>query len=395
MSNSISNMMNFANANSNSFQKKCRKYKSVYPNFNPLLGSLSITTSISGAYTVVKVYGENFLPMGNTYINFGPISNIPVTYYSSNTISFVVPIINNFGDTTYNVVAVNIYNGNFGFAPKYPSTGSLSYSNPLLYTLKANANQNPSPPDFGYGPFIYPYPPVDLSNNESKEEAKTFTYALTAYYNETLSVIYLNNIILALQDIITQANRASKALLAIQIAQAKITQAINQNVSANLYQTNLITALQEYNTAIQTANADIIYSQNIDLTATNTLIVVQQNIDWANTSANSAVGYATASSNPAKQLALATQQAANFLSINTGGILQSNLQTYLNNGLLEIIRTQINQYNAKSTAINTVNLYIDNIQQLINYLIVVEGWTNTVVIDASNAIIPLATRTSP
>jgi len=373
----------------NSQQKKCRKAKSFYPSFKPLLASLSVTTSKSGIYTLVYVNGANFLPNGNTYINFGSITNIPINYYSSNYISFVVPILNNLEDTIYNVFAVNIYNGNFGEALKHPTDGSLVHSNSLPFTLITN-QQIPPPPDFGYGPFIYPY---DLTgaNPESIEEANTFEYALTAYYNETVAVIYLNDEITLLNDIITQANAAKKALLAIQIAQEKITQAINLNVSANLYQNNLISAQQQYNTAIQKANDDILYSQNITSYAVSSLTITEQNIFAANNSANLAYQYAVA--NPARPYALITKDDANFLAANVGGNLTTNIQTFLLNGLLELIKTQINQYNTSADAINTVNLYINNIKLLINYITLVEGWTNTVVIDASTAIIPLATRT--
>ena len=235
----ISNIMNFNNQNSSAI-KKCQKYRSggTYPSFKPVLISLSVTSSIAGQYTLVNVFGENFLPNGNTYINFGSITNIPVTFYSSNNISFVVPVINNFGANVYQVVAVNIYNGIYGFSARQPGQGMLVYSNPIQYTVIGNGNENPPPPDFGYGPFIYPYPvnPTDPSNNASNAESQTFTYALTAYYNEQLCYIYLNNEILALQDITTQAQKATIALFKIQNAKNKITESINQNLSPNLYE---------------------------------------------------------------------------------------------------------------------------------------------------------------
>lgn len=289
---------------------------------------------------------------------------------------------------TYNVVAVNVYNGGYGYAVKYPGQGSANYSNPLTYTITSNSVYNLQPPDYGYGPFIYPYP-LPYTKPEAAAEADTFKYASEAYYDEQLAIIYLNNEITALEDVIIQAKKASDALLAIQIAQSKITQAINLNVSANLYQVNLTSALQQYKTAIQTANLEINYVQTQDAQVIAVLQSAQDNIASANDSANLAVTYAIASGNTALPLAQETQTAANFLAINTAGTIKDNITQYLENGLLAIIQSELNQYNASSPAINIINSYLDGIKNLINYLTVVETWTNAVIIDASNAIIPL------
>ena len=388
MSKSIFNTMNFvSNAKG---VKNCRKYIAGYPNLKPVLFSLSVTSSVAGDYTLVYVNGENFLPNGDTYINFGPVTNIPVNYYSSSNISFVVPPINNIKDnTTYNVVAVNIYNGGFGFAVKYPGIASVNYSNPLTYTIINSNSQNLPPPDYGYGPFIYPYP-TPYPNTESSSEADTFTYASKAYYDEQLSVLFLNNEIIALDDVVTQVTTASNALLAIQIAQTKITEAINRNLNANLFQVNLTTAQQQYKTAIQRANLDINYAQNEQVEVIALLKSAELNIQNANNSANMAVAEAQASGNAALSLAQTTQNAASYLIINTSGSLNDNINQFLENGLLATIETQINQFNRLSAAINIINSYTDNIKNFINYLSVVETWTNTVVMDASAAIIPLA-----
>jgi hypothetical protein len=372
--------------------KNCRKYVAGYPNFKPVLFSLSVTSSVAGVYTLVYINGENFLPNGDTYIHFGPVTNIPVNYYSSSNISFVVPPINNIKDVmTYNVVAVNIYNGGYGFAVKYPGVASVNYSNPLKYTVINSNSQNLPPPDYGYGPFIYPYPPP-YPNPESSSEADTFTYASKAYYNEQLAILFLNNEIIALQDVVTQVKSATNALLAIQIAQTKITEAINQNLNANLYQVNLTTAQQQYKTAIQRANLDINYAQNEQIEVIAALQNAEVNIQNTNTTANLAVTQATTNGNSAIAIALAqtTQNEANFLSINTSGTLQNNINQFLEDGLLANIQTQINQFNRTSSAINIINSYIDNIKNFINYLTVVETWTNAVIMDASAAIIPLA-----
>jgi len=383
-----SNMINFVSKAKG--VKNCRKYIAGYPNFKPVLFSLSVTSSVAGVYTLVYVNGENFLPNGDTYINFGPVTNITVNYYSSSNISFVVPPINNIKDVmTYNVVAVNIYNGGYGYAVKYPGVASVNYSNPIKYTVINSNSQNLPPPDYGYGPFIYPYP-SPYPNSESSSEADTFTYASKAYYDEQLTVIFLNNEIIALDDVVTQVITASNALLAIQIAQTKITEAINQNLNSNLYQVNLTTAQQQYKTAIQRANLDINYAQNEQVEVIAILKSVEVNIQNSNTSANLAVTQALATGNPALSQAQTTQNAASYLIINTSGTLNDKINQFLENGLLATIQTQINQFNRLSAAINSINSYIDNIKNFINYLTVVETWTTAVVMDASAAIIPLA-----
>jgi uncharacterized protein (TIGR03437 family) len=92
---------------------------------------LSTTKTISGQYSLVYISGVNFL--GTTYVNFGSYTNIPITYYSSNNISFVVPL--NALAGTYNVTVVNIYNGNFSPPVKYTYSGILNYSNIITYEI--------------------------------------------------------------------------------------------------------------------------------------------------------------------------------------------------------------------------------------------------------------------
>jgi len=112
----------------------CTQYRNFTPSFTPIINSLSVTSSNSGDYSLVNIIGLNFLPNGTTYINFGDnYTNIPVTYYSSFNISFIVPQDAPAG--VYNVVAVNIYNGNFGPPVKYSYPANLNYSNPTTYIL--------------------------------------------------------------------------------------------------------------------------------------------------------------------------------------------------------------------------------------------------------------------
>ena len=90
---------------------KCSN-KSFYPSFNPKIYSLSVTTSVSSVYSLVYINGSNFFPPsnGSTYVNFGSFTNLPIIFYSSFNISFVVPL--NVVAGNYNVVVVNLYNGN-------------------------------------------------------------------------------------------------------------------------------------------------------------------------------------------------------------------------------------------------------------------------------------------
>ena len=69
----------------------CRKYNYNYPNLSPVITSLSLYSSVKGEYTVVYVTGINFQIGGITTVSFGPYKNIPVTFYGSLNISFVVP----------------------------------------------------------------------------------------------------------------------------------------------------------------------------------------------------------------------------------------------------------------------------------------------------------------
>ena len=104
---------------------KCRKFQYRYPNTSPIIYSLSPSHSVLGEYTVCYINGLNFSKentTGNSTVTFGDIANIPVTFYSSLNISFVVP--NNLPEGPYSVQVVN---NNY-----FPST---TYSNTFNYTL--------------------------------------------------------------------------------------------------------------------------------------------------------------------------------------------------------------------------------------------------------------------
>jgi len=119
--------------NINTAYTNCYKYKKLLPSFTPIIYSLSVTTSTAGDYSLVYITGDNFLANGTTYINFGSFKNIAITYYSSFNISFIVPSQATAG--SYNIIAVNIYNGNFAPNVSYNYLPNLNFSNAIQYTL--------------------------------------------------------------------------------------------------------------------------------------------------------------------------------------------------------------------------------------------------------------------
>jgi len=102
----------------------CRKYKGFLPNKNPVINSLSNYISSFGIYNVVYITGVNFTTYG-TSVNFGPYKNIPVIFFSSSYISFVVPV--NIPIGNYNVQVTTNNNSN--------SNPDLLYSNVVSYDI--------------------------------------------------------------------------------------------------------------------------------------------------------------------------------------------------------------------------------------------------------------------
>ena len=133
MSGFLTNPITSASGNINTTLTTCRLYKSFLPSFAPVIHSLSVTTSPAGQYSFVYISGQNFFQNGITYVNFGSYTNIPITYYSSFNISFVVPLNATMGN--YNVAVVNIYNGQYSPAVQYTYPGNLNYSTHIVYTL--------------------------------------------------------------------------------------------------------------------------------------------------------------------------------------------------------------------------------------------------------------------
>jgi hypothetical protein len=107
--------------------KNCKLSKGFLPSFTPEIYSLSVTSSN------VLITGKNFLPNGTTYVNFGSYTNIPVSYYGSNNISFVVP--GNAITGLYDVIVVNNYTSNFGSHINNFYNSNLNYSNSVSYNL--------------------------------------------------------------------------------------------------------------------------------------------------------------------------------------------------------------------------------------------------------------------
>jgi hypothetical protein len=109
--------------------------KRSYPSFAPQINNLSITQSSQGLYTLVYINGTNFFPQcyGSTFVNFGQYTNLPITFYSSFNISFVVPLNATIG--SYNVRVVNIYNSNFSPAINQTYPGKPNYSNSITYNI--------------------------------------------------------------------------------------------------------------------------------------------------------------------------------------------------------------------------------------------------------------------
>ena len=113
--------------------KNCKLSKGFLPSFTPEIYNLSVDTSVAGAYSNVLITGKNFLPNGTTYVNFGTYQNIPVSYFSSFNISFVVP--GNALPGPYDIIVVNNYTSNFGSHINNFYNNNLNYSNSETYIL--------------------------------------------------------------------------------------------------------------------------------------------------------------------------------------------------------------------------------------------------------------------
>ena len=92
----------------------CRKSVPLIPDVTPIISNLSVDSSTEGLYTVVTIYGNNFSLYGITgisVVDFVSTSkkqifqNLPVSFYSSQQISFSVPL--NALPDNYSITVVN------------------------------------------------------------------------------------------------------------------------------------------------------------------------------------------------------------------------------------------------------------------------------------------------
>jgi hypothetical protein len=105
------------------------------PSFTPVIYSLSVYKSIQGKHTVVYVSGDKFQypALGITYVSFGSYKNLPIVFYSTTYISFVVPIDAPPGN--YSVTVVNVYNGQFSPQINSVNSGVINISNAKNYSI--------------------------------------------------------------------------------------------------------------------------------------------------------------------------------------------------------------------------------------------------------------------
>ena len=126
--------INYQNPNGtviDTIRRRIRKYTNFYPSFNPIIYNLSSNLSSFGIYSQVYINGSNF--QGTAFVNFGPYKNLPIIFYSSFNISFVVPLNAPIG--SYNVIVVSIYNGNFSPQINTSYPGNQNYSNSITYNI--------------------------------------------------------------------------------------------------------------------------------------------------------------------------------------------------------------------------------------------------------------------
>jgi len=103
----------------------CRTYKGFYPNITPIIYNLSQDTSPQGDYALVYITGNNFLLDGMTRVNFGSYTSLPVTFFSSVTLSFIVPA----------GAPVGVYSVRVTTVDNTQVVPSTMYSNGVDYTL--------------------------------------------------------------------------------------------------------------------------------------------------------------------------------------------------------------------------------------------------------------------
>ena len=103
-------------------QNRCRKFQSTQIDLTPEIYGLSTYSTHYKDFTTVYITGKNFFMNGTTCVNFGSYQRIPVNFYSSFNLSFVVPINAVPGDYQINVTTF-----------LYPTTAT---SNTLNFTIE-------------------------------------------------------------------------------------------------------------------------------------------------------------------------------------------------------------------------------------------------------------------
>lgn len=103
----------------------CRVASNVLPDITPVINSLSPASSKHGVYTVIYLYGNNFVnkdsKIGTSVVNFGStFTNLPISFYSSQEISFVVPSKASKG--TYEITVSNLR------LPYYLTSNSVTFT---------------------------------------------------------------------------------------------------------------------------------------------------------------------------------------------------------------------------------------------------------------------------
>ena len=101
-------------------QTACLTYvQGTYPDLTPKILSLDTYTykeyylyTSNYPYTVY-IRGTNFSANGITSVTLGPYKNIPITFFSSNSISFIIPLNVKPGEYNLQVVNTNIYGSLF------------------------------------------------------------------------------------------------------------------------------------------------------------------------------------------------------------------------------------------------------------------------------------------
>lgn len=91
---------------------KCAKLQKQLPNITPFILLITPEDSNLGDYVVANIVGYNFSlgsTIGYSTVTFGNITNIPITFFSSTNISFVVPVIN----LTSGIYKVQVVNNRF------------------------------------------------------------------------------------------------------------------------------------------------------------------------------------------------------------------------------------------------------------------------------------------